>query len=46
MCKVSPIMSRLRGPQIGALKNTKELLYSGEILFHVESKVFEKTKSL
>ena len=46
MCTVSPNLPRFRGPRIEALKYTKEHLYSGEILFHVESQVFEKAKSL
>ena len=46
MCKVSPNLPPFRGPRIEALKYTKEHLYSGEILFYVESQVFEKVKSL
>ena len=49
MCTVSPNMPRFRGPRIEVLKDlkyTKEHLYGREILFHVESQVFEKAKSL
>ena len=45
MCTASP-NRRFRGPRIEAVKYTKEHLYSGEVLFHVESQVFEKAKSL
>ena len=45
-CMISPNLPRFRGPRIEALKYIKQHLYSGEILFHVETQVFEKAKSL
>ena len=46
MCAVSPNLPRFHDPRIEALKYAKEHLYSGEILFHLQSQFFEKAKSM
>ena len=48
MCMLSPSLPRFRGPRIEVLKMHQRtlIIYSGEILFHRESQVFEKANSL